>query len=893
MSKHPCKKLAASLALAGLSCGAAFGQAPILVPGFLKFEVYPDITGATVADLTASPNFPASPGRTFYMPSFDTRTVYPDDTHDNYGGRITGFITPLESGSYEFFLRSDDASELWLSTSEDPAALEKIAEETACCGPFEETGAPETSFARFLEGGKRYAIEVRFKEGTGGDLCQVAWRLDGDTQPAAELTPIPIAFLSTEIPAGGEITVSQQPANISAAENEYVTLSVGFTASKSPAAVQWQRDGVNVPGLVGRQARFGPLKASDAGAYRAVISIPGAIATSAAANITVAADTTPPGVESVTGSSSFDRLTVVFSEAVENSSAADLFAYTIDGLTISAVTVVNDTTVILETDPQTPGASYNLTVANVTDMAGLSTGEPGIIVPFTALDRVAGGLKFETWLNLTGTAISTLTGDPRFPNSPDVSAYITSFTSRQIYSDANSVNDYGGRLSGWIVPPQSGDYEFFIRSDDNSQLFLSTDETREAAVMIASEDGCCGPFEAPGAPETSAPISLVAGNRYYIEALWKEGGGGDYCDVAWRRVGDTTLPVNLAFIPGSVLEAYAPEGTFVAPSASIVAPDNGAEFPVGEPVTLTVDASAASGKTITKVEFIEQGRVIGTATTAPFDFTFYDLREDNHSIIARVSDSQGQVAVTEPVTFSVGALVATVKIAAIDDTTTWRYDRSGSDLGTAWQLLSFDDSAWPEGTALIADEGTTTVEPIRTRINRFNDQGAYVRTFYFRKKFNFGTVSPEVKLKLRHVVDDGAVFYLNGQEIHRFGIAEGVVVDYLTDAAGHENIYEGPYDIPPELLVEGENIIACEVHQSGGSSSDMVFGAELIATVPVIRTRMSITRDGANVSIAWAPTGGTLESAPTPAGPWEVVLNATNPLSVSAAAAPRFYRLKR
>ncbi len=90
MSKHPIRKLASTLGLLGLSCAAAVSQSTINVPGFLKFEVYTDITGATVADLTASPNFPNSPGRTFYMPSFDTRLVYPDDSHDNYGGRITG-----------------------------------------------------------------------------------------------------------------------------------------------------------------------------------------------------------------------------------------------------------------------------------------------------------------------------------------------------------------------------------------------------------------------------------------------------------------------------------------------------------------------------------------------------------------------------------------------------------------------------------------------------------------------------------------------------------------------------------------------------------------------------------------------------------------------------------
>jgi hypothetical protein len=54
------------------------------------------------------------------------------------------------------------------------------------------------------------------------------------------------------------------------------------------------------------------------------------------------------------------------------------------------------------------------------------------------------------------------------------------------------------------VPPENAQYEFFIRSDDNSQLSLSSDASPANAVVIASEAGCCGPFENPGAPETSA-----------------------------------------------------------------------------------------------------------------------------------------------------------------------------------------------------------------------------------------------------------------------------------------------------------------------------------------------------------------------------------------------------
>src|SRR5687768_1862290 len=197
MTRNSVTTLLALAALIPVTLSTAFAQtAPILVPSFLKFEVYTNIMGVAVTDLTGSPSYPVSPARTFYMPSFDTRTVYPDDSHNDYGARLSGFVTPTETAEYEFFLRSDDASQLFLSPDADPANLQMIAEEATCCGPFEETGAPETSQPVGLQAGQRYAIQALLKEGTGGDYLQVAWRKVGDTNPAAQLTPIPIAFLS-------------------------------------------------------------------------------------------------------------------------------------------------------------------------------------------------------------------------------------------------------------------------------------------------------------------------------------------------------------------------------------------------------------------------------------------------------------------------------------------------------------------------------------------------------------------------------------------------------------------------------------------------------------------------------------------------------------------------
>ena len=851
MSKYTLQRTAMVLGLAGAMMGTSLTAAQISVPGFLKFEAYPGTTGTAVSGLLGDPNYPDAPAETLYMTTFDTRTVYPNDSHENYGARVSGFVTPAEDGDYEFFIRSDDAGILFLSSDADPGNLVQVAVETACCDAFHETGAPETSLPQTLAAGQKYAIQVLYKEGGGGDYAQVAWRKVGDPIPAGELRPISGAFLSAMIEEGGTVTITQQPINIAAAENDYITLKVGVNFSAGPVVVQWQREGQNIPNLTGSAVTYGPLKLSDNGAkFRAVVSIPGAVATSAEAILTVTKDITKPTLRRLFGSDTFDKVTMEFSEPITDASAANPASYQLDnGLAVTEVLVISPTQVRLTTTPQTSATVYKLTLVGIEDTAG-NQNAVGYGRTFTAFTRIPGGLKFETYQGIAGTAISGLLNSPKYPDSPDLIAYVSQMTSRLIYTDANAVDNYGGRLSGWLVPKETAEYEFFVRSDDGGQLSLSIDEDPANAVVIASESTCCGPFEEPGAPETSVPIALEAGHRYYIQALWKEGTGGDYCDVAWRKVGDTLAAKFLPYIPGNVLETVAAPGTFTPPTVVFTEPSAGSAFGVGVPITLTVNPTAAADKQITKVEFYELGKLLATATNSPFSLVILGATADNHTYIARATDSAGIFADSAPFSLSVGDEVEPVTLAAIDDKTVWSYDRSGQDLGSDWREPGYDDSAWPTGKALIADETTTTVEPIRTPISRFNDAGKYVTTFYFRTHFNFNrNVSPSVKLRLRHALDDGAIFYLNGQRIHKFGLPDGDITA-ATLATSHENAWEGPFEIPTDALVTGDNVLAAEVHQTSTSSSDMVFGAELVATVPVVR--VSVTAAAIDDKTTWS-----------------------------------------
>src|SRR5262249_28754817 len=113
--------------------------------------------------------------------------------------------------------------------------------------------------------------------------------------------------------------------------------------------------------------------------------------------------------------------------------------------------------------------------------------------------------------------------------------------------------NFGGRITGVFIPPTSGNWIFYLKSDDASQLFLNPSGPGAAGkVMLTEETGCCNNY----ADHISGPQALTPGSPYYIEALYKEGTGGDYCQVAAKLDTNPADPNSLQPIPGSMLGSY-------------------------------------------------------------------------------------------------------------------------------------------------------------------------------------------------------------------------------------------------------------------------------------------------------------------------------------------------
>ncbi|MGV3532108.1 MAG: lamin tail domain-containing protein, partial [Chthoniobacteraceae bacterium] len=104
-------------------------------------------------------------------------------------------------------------------------------------------------------------------------------------------------------------------------------------------------------------------------------------------------------------------------------------------------------------------------------------------------------------------------------------------------------------------------------------------------------------------------------------------------------------------------------------------------------------------------------------------------------------------------------------------------------------------------------------------------------THYFRRKFNFTAAKARTTLTLQHSLDDGAVFYLNGTEVHRVNLPDGAITHTTPAVApvGHAAL-STEITIPTTALVVGENVLTVEVHQHS-ADPDMLFGASLVASV--------------------------------------------------------------
>ena len=196
----------------------------------------------------------------------------------------------------------------------------------------------------------------------------------------------------------------------------------------------------------------------------------------------------------------------------------------------------------------------------------------------------------------------------------------------------------------------------------------------------------------------------------------------------------------------------------------------------------------------------------------------------------------------------------------------WRYNQTATFFDNAWAASNYNDSAWSAPSrALLAVESSATITPfIGTALTLGRP------TYYFRTWFNLTTNFPAgTLLRGTTMIDDGAVIFINGKQVQRVrmttGAYDGNTFATTQPPVGNDASQELFYWLASTNLVRGSNLIAAEVHQVNAGSSDIVWGLQLDALVPVANRPPTITThpinrtvsNGVNVTFTSAATGNT------------------------------------
>ncbi|HQK38068.1 MAG TPA: Ig-like domain-containing protein, partial [Bacteroidales bacterium] len=219
---------------------------------------------------------------------------------------------------------------------------------------------------------------------------------------------------------------------------------------------------------------------------------------------------------------------------------------------------------------------------------------PGIskqVIPDNKLYRQnslqTGSVIREYWTGVGGTSVS----DIPLQQTPSGTSELTS-----LEGPVNWADNYGTRIRGYIVPSASGSYTFYVSGDDNTEFWLSGNNSPSGKARVAYVPGWTTSREWNKYPEQkSSAISLTAGNAYYFEVLHKEGGGGDNVAVGWTGPGISSVTI----IPGVNLARYEGSSTTVPVTGVTVNPTS-LSLTVGQTgqLTATVQPADATNKNV-------------------------------------------------------------------------------------------------------------------------------------------------------------------------------------------------------------------------------------------------------------------------------------------------------
>ncbi|HYG33384.1 MAG TPA: lamin tail domain-containing protein, partial [Clostridia bacterium] len=370
-------------------------------------------TLVALTNTTFNPNWPNNPSATSTLNTFETEV---NSGQNLYGQRVRAFVVPPTNGNYTFWISSDDASELFVSSDENPSHKASVAWVSGWTSSREwGKEVNQQSAPIYLEGGRRYYLEALMQQGNSGDNLAVRWQMPDGTFEE------PLAATSTAgtrlIPFQGKEAIPgiyQQTTNLSVMEGGSATLSVLVT-NGAPVSYQWRLNGVNLTGANAQKPFYTVSNLSIAvhngQIYSCFVSNTAGTRASSPITLTVVADTVPPKIVRALNVGT-NKVVIVYSKPVELASGTRTGNYVFtNGLAVTGAALdLDNVTVTLTTAPMVYGSNYSLVINSVRDRATTpNTIATNTLVRFTALPYTLqdiGGAAVETVITLVSNGLN-------------------------------------------------------------------------------------------------------------------------------------------------------------------------------------------------------------------------------------------------------------------------------------------------------------------------------------------------------------------------------------------------------------------------------------------------------------------------------------------------------
>jgi hypothetical protein len=244
--------------------------------------------------------------------------------------------------------------------------------------------------------------------------------------------------------------------------------------------------------------------------------------------------------------------------------------------------------------------------------------------------------------------------------------------------------------------------------------------------------------------------------------------------------------------------------------------------------------------------------------------------------------------------------------ALCDFTNTWTYASANLD-GVSWTATNYDDSGWDgsgPGLLWVDINGPPSGVPyLNTEMNLDADTEYPYTTYYFRTHFSFTNNPAGVALQMQAYIDDGAVFYLNGTQIWSLRMPSPPFLNSTLATGFPCSGYATCIDansvsgsVITNSLVNGDNVLAVEVHRDSLYGPDITFGLAPSLTVPYSsKPALNLTQTNSAFVLNWAQGGYTLQQANKVTGPWTNIPGPifSSPFTVTNSGTNRFFRLEK